>query len=142
MKKILSIALILGATALMACPMGQGMMNGQGMMGGNCQGPMMGKCGCDTSKLPPFFENLGLNDQQKEQVKKLREEGKAFHNRQHEKMMAILTPEQRTKLDALRPMNGKKCNMKGPMSGKMSQPMGQPAMPEKMEDEKMPASGM
>ena len=32
MKKILSLALILGATALMACPMQQGMMNGGMMM--------------------------------------------------------------------------------------------------------------
>jgi len=109
MKKILSLALILGATALMACPMQQGMMNGQnGAM-------MMQKCNCDTNVLPKPMENLGLNDQQKEQIKKLREEGKAFHNQQHEKMMAVLTPEQRAKLDGSMNMNGKKCNMKEPM---------------------------
>ncbi|MDD5717165.1 MAG: hypothetical protein PHW64_05115 [Sulfuricurvum sp.] len=120
MKKILSIALILGATALLACPMqGGGMMN-------NPQG-MMGKCGCDTSKLPKPMEQLGLSDDQKMQMQKIREEGKAFHNQQHEKMMAVMTPEQRAKLDALRPMNPKQCAaMKG---GKMAQPQ-------------MPAGGM
>ena len=39
MKKILSIALILGATALMACPMQGGMCGDKGGMGG-----MMQKC--------------------------------------------------------------------------------------------------
>jgi Spy/CpxP family protein refolding chaperone len=87
MKKILSIALILGATALMACPMKDG-------------GMMMRKCECDTSKLPKPFEKLGLNDDQKAQIQKLREEGKEFHNQQHEKMMAVLTPEQRKTFEA------------------------------------------
>lgn len=125
MKKILSIALILGATALMACPQGKGMMNcGDGSMQG---GMMMGKCQCDTSKLPKPFENLGLSDQQKEQIQKLREEGKAFHNQQHDKMMAVLTPEQRVKFDETRKMMGAKCTMQ---QSKMSGKMGQPQMPE------------
>lgn len=116
MKKILSLALILGATALMACPMQQGMMNG---------GMMMQKCQCNTDVLPKPMQNLGLSDEQKEQIKKLREEGKAFHNQQHEKMMAILTPEQRTKLEESMPMmNGKKCNMKQPMMPKDGTGMG------------------
>lgn len=97
MKKILSIALILGATALMACPMKDG-------------GMMMRKCECDTSKLPKPFEKLGLNDDQKAQIQKLREEGKEFHNQQHEKMMAVLTPEQRKTFEANAP---KMCSKKG-----------------------------
>lgn len=128
MKKILSIALILGATALMASPMGQGMMNTQG-----CKGGMTEKCGCDTKKLPKYLENLGLSDQQKEQVQKVREEGKEFHNKQHEKMMAILTPEQRTKLEASWSKDGKKCDMKGQ---KMSGTMGQSKMPAGMMEPK------
>lgn len=102
MNKILAFTLALGATVLMACPNQQGMMNcGNGAM-------MMQKCQCDTTKLPKHLENLGLSDQQKEHVQKLRDEGKAFHNQQHEKMMAILTPEQRAKLDAVKPMKGAK----------------------------------
>ncbi|MCK9374136.1 MAG: hypothetical protein M0P91_13200 [Sulfuricurvum sp.] len=110
MKKFLSIALILGATALMACPNQQGMMNcGNGPMGNK----MAGKCQCDTSKLPKQFENLGLNDDQKGEIQKLREEAKAFHNEHHEKMMAVLTPEQRTKFEASLTKTCKKCNPKG-----------------------------
>ncbi len=104
MKKILSIALILGATALMACPMqGGGMMCGDksGMGGG-----MMQKCECDTKKLPPMMEKLDLSDKQKEQIAALRAEGKAFHNKQHEKMMAVLTPEQKGKLEGMKMMMG------------------------------------
>jgi Spy/CpxP family protein refolding chaperone len=108
MKKILSIALILGATALMACPMqGGGMMNGQGIMQ---------KCECDTAKLPRPFEKLGLNDDQKAQIQKIREEGKAFHNQQHEKMMAVLTPEQLKAFEANAP---KMCPKKGMKGNKM-----------------------
>lgn len=102
MKKILSAALILTATAIMACPM-QGSNSPMGGMG--CKG-MMEKCSCDTKKLPPMMEKLDLNDQQKEQIMALREEGKAFHNKQREKMMAILTPEQRGKLEGMRMMMG------------------------------------
>ncbi len=125
MKKILSIALILGATALMACPMqGGGMMCGdKGGMGGG----MMQKCECDTKKLPPMMEKLDLNDKQKEQIAALRAEGKAFHNKQHDKMMAVLTPEQRAKMDGMKMMmgqgnGGKNCPNKGDMKmgeGKM-----------------------
>lgn len=107
MKKILSIALILGATALMACPMQNG-------------GMMMQKCECDTSKLPKPFEKLGLNDDQKTQIQKIREDGKAFHNQQHEKMMAVLTPDQRKTLEANAP---KMCAKKG-MKGTMQMPKG------------------
>lgn len=121
MKKILSIALILGATALMACPMqGGGMMCGnKGGMGGG----MMQKCECDTKKLPPMMEKLDLNDKQKEQIAALRAEGKAFHNKQHDKMMAILTPEQKGKLEGMKMMmnegKGKMCKgeMKEPKMG-------------------------
>ena len=113
MKKILSIALILGATALMACPMQNG---GCGNMGGG----LMKKCECDTSKLPKPFEKLGLNDDQKAQIQKIREEGKAFHNQQHEKMMAVLTPEQLKTLEANAP---KMCPKKG-MKGDMKMPEG------------------
>jgi Spy/CpxP family protein refolding chaperone len=97
MKKILSIALILGTTALMACPMQGGMCGDKGSMGG-----MMQKCECDTKKLPPMMEKLDLSDKQKEQVSALRAEGKAFHNKQHDKMMAVLTPEQRAKLEGMK----------------------------------------
>lgn len=116
MKKLLSIALILGATALFACPMQQGC----GMMqqgGGMCQHGLMNKCQCDTSKLPKAFENLGLSDDQKAQIQKLREEGKAFHNAHHEKMMAVFTPEQRKKLEANVPAMCPKGEMKMPKSG-------------------------
>lgn len=117
MKKILSIALILGATALMACPMQGGMCGNQGSMGG-----MMQKCECDTKKLPPMMEKLDLNDKQKEQVAAIRAEGKAFHNKQHEKMMAVLTPEQKGKLEGMKMMMGqgngpKNCPNKGDMKG-------------------------
>jgi len=107
MKKVLSIALILGATALLACPMKDG-----GMMMRN-GGMLMNKCECDTSKLPKPMENLGLNDDQKAQIQKIREESKAFHNQQHEKMMAVLTPEQRKTLEANIPMMCPKGDMKG-----------------------------
>jgi len=116
MKKILSIALILGATALMACP----------MQAGACgdKGGMMQKCECDTKKLPPMMEKLDLNDKQKEQVAAIRAEGKAFHNKQHEKMMAVLTPEQKGKLEGMKMMmnegKGKMCpkeDMKQPQMG-------------------------
>lgn len=124
MKKILTLALALSATALLACPMQQGMMNcGNGPM----QGGMMQKCDCNTSQLPKFFEKLGLSDQQKEQIQKLREEGKEFHNKQHEKMMAVFTPEQRAKLDEMRKVRAQKGMMK---PSKMSGKMGQPQMPE------------
>lgn len=112
MKKVLSIALILGATALMACPM-QGGASG-------CKG-MMQKCECDTKKLPPMMEKLDLNDKQKEQIGKIREEGKAFHNKQREKMMSVLTSEQRAKLEGMQMMMGdngsKNCPNKGEMKG-------------------------
>jgi len=106
-KKILSIALILGATAIMACPNQSGMMNcGNGPIGNK----MVAKCQCDTSKLPKHLEKLGLNDEQKVEIQKLREEAKAFHNEHHEKMMAVLTPEQRAKFEA---SFTKKGNQKG-----------------------------
>lgn len=103
MKKILSIALILGATALLACPKQGGMMCADNAQG--CKG-MMQKCECDTKKLPPLMEKLDLSDKQKEQVSKIREEGKAFHNKQHEKMMAVLTSEQRAKFEGMQIMMG------------------------------------
>lgn len=119
MKKILSIALILGATALMACPMQGGMCGDKGGMGG-----MMQKCECDTKKLPPMMEKLDLNDKQKEQIATLRAEGKAFHNKQHDKMMAVLTPEQRAKLEGMKIMMGQKnCPNKGDMK-QMQMPAG------------------
>ncbi|HEX5623838.1 MAG TPA: hypothetical protein VFX57_05315 [Sulfuricurvum sp.] len=111
MKKILAFALALSATALLACPMGQCMMSGP-----MCQG-MGQKCQCDTSKLPPRLEALGLSDQQKAQVQKIREEGKAFHNQQHEKMMGVLTAEQRTKFDMSVPAACPKKGMQMPMGG-------------------------
>jgi len=123
MKKILSIALILGATALMACPMQGGMCGDKGGMGG-----MMQKCECDTKKLPPMMEKLDLNDKQKEQVAALRTEGKAFHNKQHEKMMAVLTPEQRAKLDGMKMMMNERKGKMAP-KGDMKQPqMGEDGM--------------
>ncbi|MCL4431953.1 MAG: hypothetical protein M1300_06505 [Epsilonproteobacteria bacterium] len=106
MKKILALALALSATVLLACPMKGGMMNG------GCQGGMGQKCQCDTSKLPPRLEALGLNDGQKAQVQKIREEGKAFHNQQHEKMMAVLTPEQVKKFESTTPAACPKKEMK------------------------------
>lgn len=106
MKKILTLALALSATVLLACPMKGG------MMGGGCQGGMGQKCQCDTSKLPPHLAALGLSDDQKAQVQKIREEGKAFHNQQHAKMMAILTPEQAKKFDATVPATCPKKDMK------------------------------
>ncbi|ADR34648.1 hypothetical protein Sulku_1988 [Sulfuricurvum kujiense DSM 16994] len=115
MKKILSIALILGSVALMACPMQSG-----GMMCGS-GGGMMQKCECDTKTLPPMMEKLDLNDKQKEQISKIREEGKAFHNKQREKMMSVLTSEQRAKLEGMQMMMGqngsKNCPIKGEMKG-------------------------
>lgn len=119
MKKILSIALILGATALMACPMKNG-------------GMIMTKCECDTSKLPKPMEKLGLSDDQKAQIQKIREESKTFHNQQHEKMMAVLTPEQRKTLEASFPKMCPKGDMKG-MKGDMK------GM--KMDDDKMGGMG-
>ena len=112
MKKILALALSLGATVLLACPMqcGMGMNNGQM---GSC---MMQKCQCDTSKLPVAFEGLGLTDAQKKQVQKIREDGKAFHNKQHEKMMAVLTPDQRKKFENSVPAACPKGNMPMPAS--------------------------
>lgn len=112
MKKILALALALGATALLACPM-QGGMN----KGGMCGSMMTQKCQCDTSKLPKPFEALGLSDAQKADVQKIREGGKAFHNQQHEKMMAVLTPDQRKKLEATTPAMCPKGDMKMPAGG-------------------------
>jgi len=113
MKKVLSIALILGATALMACPMQNG-----GMM-------LMKKCECDTSILPKPFEKLGLSDDQKAQIQKIREEGKAFHNQQREKVMAVLTPEQLKTYEENAP---KMCPKQMPMKMKQMQQMPQSGM--------------
>jgi len=112
MKKIITLALALGATALLACPMQGGMGNGQ--MGGM---GLMNKCRCDTSKLPKPLEVLNLSDAQKAKVQKIREEGKAFHNKQHEKMMAVLTPEQRKQFEASAPKGCPDGEMKMPMGG-------------------------
>ena len=115
MKKILALAFVLSATVLLACPMKDGMMGG--MKDGMCKGGMGEKCQCDTSKLPPHLEALGLSDNQKAEVQKIREEGKAFHNQQHEKIMAVLTPEQQKKLEEAPQMSPKK-NMKMKMPEK------------------------
>lgn len=112
MKKILAIALVLGATALFACPKQCGTM-GNGPM---CQG-IVQKCQCNTSRLPLAFENLGLDDKQKAQVQKIREEGKAFHNKQHQKMMAVLTPDQRKKVEANVPVMCPKGGLNTPVGG-------------------------
>jgi Spy/CpxP family protein refolding chaperone len=103
MKKILTLALALGATALLACPM-------QGGMG------LMNKCQCDTSKLPKPFKALKLSDEQKVEIQKIREEGKEFHNKQHDKMMAVLTPEQLKQFEANAP-KGCKSGLKMPAGG-------------------------
>lgn len=123
MKKILSLALALSASVLMAQPMGQGMMDrgsygpmGQGMMYG-CQGGLMEKCECDTKQLPRALEALELSDKQKTQIAQLREDGKAFHNKQQEKMMSILTAEQRGKIEYLRKLKDQKRSAKGGMGG-------------------------
>jgi Spy/CpxP family protein refolding chaperone len=112
MKKILALAVALGATAVMACPMGQGMMGSGNMCGG-----MMDKCQCDTKQLPRTFEALDLSDKQKEQIVKLREEGQAFHNKQREKMMSVLTAEQRGKLEYARKLKELRFEDKGPRMG-------------------------
>jgi Spy/CpxP family protein refolding chaperone len=110
MKKILTLALALSTTVLLACPMNNGMM---GMGEGMGQ-----KCTCDTSKLPPRLEALGLSDDQKAQVQKIREDGKAFHNQQHDKMMAVLTPDQQKKFEEAPKMCPKKdMKKKMPASG-------------------------
>jgi Spy/CpxP family protein refolding chaperone len=95
MKKILALALTFSAVALLACP-----MQGGAGCGSKCGGGMglTQKCGCDTSKLPPHLEALGLSDTQKKQIQKIRTNGKEFHNKQHDKMMAVLTPDQKKKL--------------------------------------------
>jgi hypothetical protein len=113
MKKILALALTLSAVALLACPMQGGM--GQGGGCGVSEG-MMQKCQCDTSKLPPHLEALGLSDVQKAQVQKIRTEGKEFHNKQHDKMMAVLTPDQKKKLEEA-PKACPKGDMKMPENG-------------------------
>lgn len=97
MKKAFTLALLLSSALLLACPMQDG------KCGGGCKG-LTEKCECDTSKLPPRFENLGLTDKQKSEVQKIREETKTFRNKQHDKMMAVLTPEQRAKLDEAKKM--------------------------------------
>ncbi len=102
MKKILALAVALSATALMACPMGQGKMG----QGGMCRGGMMEKCQCDTKQLPRMLEALELSDKQKEQIVQLRAETQAFHNKQHDKMMGILSAEQRGKLEYARQLRG------------------------------------
>ena len=111
MKKILALALAFSATALLACPMNDGMMSG------GCQGGMGQKCQCDTSKLPPRLEALGLSDAQKVEVQKIREEGKTLHNQQHEKIMAVLTPEQAKKFEMAAPAASHKKGMTMPAAG-------------------------
>ena len=110
MKKTFALVLALSATVLLACPMKDGMKGGMmkdGMMGGSmCQG-MMQKCDANTSKLPQNLEALGLSDDQKGEVQKIREEAKAFHNQQNDKMMAVLTAEQRAKMKEMPMMCGK-----------------------------------
>lgn len=107
MKKILALMLALSATVLLACPMKDGMAKGA-MMGGGCQGCMGEKTQCDMSKLPPRFEALGLSDDQKAQVLKIREDGQAFHAQQYDKMMAVLTPDQQKKFEEVPAMCPKK----------------------------------
>ncbi len=80
---------------------------------------MMQKCECDTKKLSPMMEKLGLNDKQKEQIAALRAEGKAFHNKQREKMISVLTSEQRAKLEGMQMMMGQGQNCP---QGDMKQP--------------------
>ncbi|MGA9046419.1 hypothetical protein [Sulfuricurvum sp.] len=129
MKKILSLALALSASVLMAQPMGQGMME-RDFYGPMCKSGLMEKCQCDPKQMPRALEALELNDNQKEQVIKLREEGQAFHNKQHEKMMAVLTPEQRGKLDYMRKLRELRG---GKMQGGMGCPpngMNAPRMPQ------------
>ncbi|MDD5212737.1 MAG: hypothetical protein PHV62_10010 [Sulfuricurvum sp.] len=124
MKKILALALALSATVLLACPMKDGMAKGGMMDGTMCQG-MMQKCEANTSKLPPRLEALGLSDDQKAQVQKIREDGKAFHNQQHDKMMAVLTPEQQKKFEEMPkmcPKKGMKMDKKMKMDTKMTTP--------------------
>lgn len=114
MKKIASLALILGATVLMACPGGA---NTCGAQGAGCGIMLMEKCECDTKQLPRAFEALELSDKQKEQIVKIREEGQAFHNKQREKMMAVLTPEQRGKLEYARRLKELRWEERGPRMG-------------------------
>lgn len=107
MKKILALALALSATVLLAYPMKDGVAKGR-MMDGGCQGCMGEKNQCDTTKLPPRLEALGLSNDQKVQVQKIREDAKAFHNQQHDKMMAILTPDQQKKFEEIPKICSKK----------------------------------
>jgi len=95
------------------------MCDDKGWMGG-----MMQKCDYDTKKLPPMMEKLDLNDKQKEQVVALRAEGKEFHNKQHEKMMAVLTPEQRAKLDGMKIMMNERKGKMCPKGSMMHPQMG------------------
>ena len=111
MKKILALVLALGATALLACPMQAG------KCGTMCGSMMAQKCTCDTSKLPPHLENLGLNDKQKEEVQQIRKETQTFRNKQHEKVMAVLTPDQRKKLETATPAMCPKGDMQMPAGG-------------------------
>jgi Spy/CpxP family protein refolding chaperone len=133
MKKLLTLALIVGTTTLFAAPpMGNGPMNNNGgMMGGG----MMRGCNMDSTKLPKPFEALGLSDAQKADIQKIREEGKAFHKKQHEKMMSVLTPDQRktfeTTMQQMRPQGG----MRGMRQGGMGNGGG-------MQNQAMPDNGM
>jgi Spy/CpxP family protein refolding chaperone len=139
MKKLLSLALIVGTTALFAAPMNNGQMNTNGQMMG---GGMMRGCNMDSSKLPKPFESLGLSDAQKADIQKIREEGKAFHQKQHEKMMSVLTPDQRKTFEAnMQQMRQQMRGMRqgGMQNGGMQMPMngngqdnnGQQPMPER-----------
>ncbi|MDQ1297521.1 MAG: periplasmic protein CpxP/Spy [Campylobacterota bacterium] len=119
MKKILALALALSATVLLASPTKDGIAK-CGIMDGGCQFCAGERPQCDTSKLPPRLEALGLSDDQKAQVQKIREDGKTFRAQQHDKIKAVLTPEQQKKFEETSktcPKKGVKMKPKMPAAG-------------------------
>jgi Spy/CpxP family protein refolding chaperone len=78
--------------------------------------------------LPPrLAEELALTDKQKDKIKKLEEEGAAFRKQQHEKLLQILTPEQKEKLEKSRAEMRERMKDRRGGEGKHTPPAERPA---------------
>lgn len=69
-------------------------------------------CANDPKKLPKELTALELSDTQKAQILKIREEGQALRKKQQEQIQAVLTPEQRGKLEYARKLKTSDCRGK------------------------------
>ena len=101
MKKIVLLGLATSMSILLACPPMQGAMCDKTK--GSCDS--IKSCKCQSGDIPAPFMKLSLSEEQKTKIRQLKEEARNFHQQQHEKMLEVLTSEQR---DMLMKMKGSK----------------------------------